>query len=62
MDVLKLFAEREIAVLDLLTNLVEAAHDRLGVVPGDDPLLRQHSCVRDRPGDVVTVEPPVITY
>src|SRR5207249_12114025 len=54
--------ERAICGLDLLPHLVAAANDRLGAVPGDDPLLRQHSCVRDRPGDVVTVEPPVIAY
>src|SRR3972149_797401 len=58
-DVLQLPAEGELPALDLGANLLQAAHDRLGVVAGDDRPLRQHAGVGYGGGDVVGVEPPV---
>src|SRR3989304_5455352 len=58
-DVLQLLAEGELPALDLRPDILQTAHDRFGVVAGDDPLLRQHAGVRCGGGDVVGVEPPV---
>ena len=59
-DVLELLAERELAALNLLADLLQAAQDRMSIVARDDPLFRQHPGMCNGRGDVVPVEAPVI--
>ncbi len=57
--VLELAPEDEAPRLDLLPDLLQPAHDGLGVGGGDDPLAGQHAGVGDGAGDVLLVQPPV---
>ena len=49
----------ELAALDLAADLRQPALDRGKVIRGDDLLLRQHRCVRQRAFDVDACQAPV---
>ena len=58
-DVFELVAELESAAGDLVVDLLEAGHDLVSLVVGQDADLGEHVGVGDRAADVLRIEPAI---